>query len=293
MSSQQMSSQQQHHGTVLQWARQFAIIRASIPEEQQKSLETLWRSIRQALNTQHAEIDEIRRIAATARFTLPERPPTSNSVEECRAAVGRALDDAAAEVGEASAIAFVLKDLDPSWTRDLVKRLYCTPLTTTKLGCWISKLAPAHPNGYIKVNLRNTPYKPQPEQPERKLGIQPFLHQLAIVGKGQGLRLPLTTGAGGYEVSHLCHNSGCFNPEHLVVERAALNKARNACRGRAVLEIESTMRIHPCPHWDDAEWNNGADGLRMQCVLPVLKISKAYLGKNIDVGVEGRLRTRG
>lgn len=32
-----------------------------------------------------------------------------------------------------------------------------------------------------------------------------------------------------YTVSHLCHGSGCINPNHLVLESLAVNKSRNVC----------------------------------------------------------------
>lgn len=34
-----------------------------------------------------------------------------------------------------------------------------------------------------------------------------------------------------YTCSHLCHNNGCLNPQHLVLEDLATNKARNVCPG--------------------------------------------------------------
>ncbi len=60
----------------------------------------------------------------------------------------------------------------------------------------------AHPNGYQKINLRNTP---QPlgdlTQPGRTIGSQPFVHQIAIVAQGNGPLLRATAEGQGYEVS--------------------------------------------------------------------------------------------
>lgn len=35
----------------------------------------------------------------------------------------------------------------------------------------------------------------------------------------------------GWTVSHLCHNSWCYNPGHVNLEPLAVNKARNGCPG--------------------------------------------------------------
>ena len=278
-----MSSQSdyQHQQAVIEWARQFALIRRELPtRETQDKLQDLWRAVRDALNEQHHEILEIRSIASAGQLELPPRPLTTSTVAECRKAVEHALEEAAAEVQDASATIGVLKDIPPHWARNFLLRKYKTSSTSDSvLGCWICNLQPGHPNGYIKINLRNTTCNPPGSnsfQPE--LGIQPWLHQLVIVGKGQGAMLPLTTGTGGYEVSHLCHNPACFNPEHIVVERAELNRARNSCHDRVVFEVEGLIVINPCPHWNDAAWNLGERGLGKACVLPTMKIPKEMIG---------------
>ncbi len=37
--------------------------------------------------------------------------------------------------------------------------------------------------------------------------------------------------AAGDEISHLCHNTVCINPNHLITESVAANKSRNGCAG--------------------------------------------------------------
>lgn len=196
-------NEQEHRQAVTGWARQFALIRRQLPSrESQDKLQELWRAVRDALGDQHREIIQIRTLALAQSLDLPSRPPTSNSVAECREAVGRALEEAAGEIQDASNTIRVLQNIHPQWVRDFLVRRYKTPNCISPLGCWICNLQPGHPNGYIKINLRNTVYQPpNASGAQRELGIQPWLHQLVVVGKGQGGMLPLTTGAGGYEVS--------------------------------------------------------------------------------------------
>ncbi len=45
------------------------------------------------------------------------------------------------------------------------------------------------------------------------------------------------------KVSHLCHNSICINPDHLVEESQKINNQRKVCRGR----IEGCTELHDPP----------------------------------------------
>ncbi len=269
--------------TIIEWARELALIKRVIGDPGDRlRLKRLWGVIRKAMNDQNAEILMIRRIAELGSFTLPPRPVTTDTVTEAREALGFFLEKCAAEVGVTSVVLAKLKDVSPTWAKALLDRNYRSPPLKTALGCWITSSVPAHPNGYVKVNLRNTYYG------ESKLGIQPFLHQLSMVAKGHGPHLALTA-TGDWEVSHLCHNGGCFNPNHLVIEPAALNKARNICKGRHILRIEGVMEVDQCPHWDDEIWYEGMRGPRKACVLPTLELNCGYFLKHVRVGVEGKI----
>ncbi|KAK9249849.1 hypothetical protein V1507DRAFT_469462 [Lipomyces tetrasporus] len=41
---------------------------------------------------------------------------------------------------------------------------------------------------------------------------------MALIANGRHDELRATLHGHSYDVSHLCHNRKCFNPEHLVVE---------------------------------------------------------------------------
>ena len=46
----------------------------------------------------------------------------------------------------------------------------------------------------------------------------------------------------GAEASHLCHNSLCFNPLHIVFEPSKINRSRYCC------EIFGEKEMYRCPH---------------------------------------------
>lgn len=81
-------------------------------------------------------------------------------------------------------------------------------------------------------------------------------------------------------MSHLCHNTSCINPAHVVVESNALNEARNPCQGQKVVRFfhlddneevrldsrrnEIYTQYHPCAH--------GVNENRVLCILPVREV---------------------
>jgi hypothetical protein len=126
--------------------------------------------------------------------------------------------------------------------------------TVLPLGCWISNNAPSHNNGYVKINFRNTMVNGAP------LGLQIYLHQLTLIAHGRRDELQGATDPDrDLQVSHLCHEGRCFNPGHLVVEDAGMNKDRNTCQGHYIIK-HGGMNWHPCVHWQT--------GVRKRCILP-------------------------
>jgi hypothetical protein len=47
--------------------------------------------------------------------------------------------------------------------------------------------------------------------------------------------------------SHLCHNTLCFNPEHLIKERFVKNSSRNGCKGSPCCHVPKCLAVH-CPN---------------------------------------------
>jgi hypothetical protein len=78
--------------------------------------------------------------------------------------------------------------------------------------------APSHKNGYIKVKVRG-----------RAARQEFYLQQLAAIAKGITGLGTIGAHAGTHECSHICHEVSCFNPDHIVVEPASVNKSRSKC----------------------------------------------------------------
>ena len=133
-----------------------------------------------------------------------------------------------------------------------------------ELGCWVASNEPAHDNGYKAVNLANTKSRVEGRTQET-IGIRKmYLHHLALIAADRRDELSWCTQANNiFQVSHLCHNGGCFNPDHLQVEETATNKARNSCQGHVILEYSGLgpLRYHPCCH-------GGERNTLRQCILP-------------------------
>lgn len=129
-----------------------------------------------------------------------------------------------------------------------------------ELGCWTSKLASDQKETYANVNLQNT-YSHVPGKGHLKINLKKaYLHHLAIIGKDDLERLSWCTQENSiFQVSHLCHNPRCFNPDHLVVEESARNRARNICQHHEVVKFAG-FSYHPCPH--------DAGGVHPKCILP-------------------------
>jgi hypothetical protein len=151
------------------------------------------------------------------------------------------------------------------------------PRNTNECSCLLSTKASGHDNGYVRVNLRNT----QSRLPGRgNISCSPYLHQVAIIAKGELDTLRDTGKSGAHQVSHLCHNANCFNSDHLQVETSALNKDRNACQGHKIVRFyhlddlenvrldqhrnEYFTEYHPCAH--------GTRESRRRCILPVREV---------------------
>jgi hypothetical protein len=69
-----------------------------------------------------------------------------------------------------------------------------------------------------------------------------YIHHLVLRGKGAAIDAAL-------QVSHLCHNKRCINPDHIIAEPGEYNRMRQGCTQLAMLR-------HTCSHCGVAEWIN-------------------------------------
>lgn len=239
-----------------------------------------WRTVRETLKGSQDEIDELRSTPSTGGNPI-SRPSTTASVHRLRAEMDRVMSDEASFVMTTADIEEA-RGLPQDWLRSFMQGRR-TDGGNHPLGCWLSGNVPSHKE-YVKVNLRNTKH---PLHPGRKIGIQLFAHQLAIVADGRGNQLGATTSGQGYEISHLCHNGACFNPNHLVVEPRGLNQARNSCRGRRIVRYQRDGTVlHPCSHW---AWDGGS---QRECILPRTDVPPHRAGQWLRAQPDGHFVVR-
>lgn len=209
--------------------------------------------------------------ASTTPSPTP-RPSTPDFVLDARLRTKQEANSMCASLVPDGQIA-MLKTIPPEWARDKLESTRDV-LQDNNAGCWFSNAKPKK-GPYTLLNLVKTPHP----SGQGNIGFAVYRHRLAIVAKGEASLLALAST--NYQISHLCHNGGCFRPEHLEMEPAELNTARNECRGRSILMLPDGVFLHPCPHWD---WL-GSRG-HPKCILPV-----EYIPENTCMYVE--LRSNG
>jgi hypothetical protein len=143
-----------------------------------------------------------------------------------------------------------LDQITPRIAQELINKYRAT---TSDLGCWVSTLKPDI-MGYCRAKLR-------------KLQCRPFLHQLALIADNRAVELETTLGSNSFDVSHLCHNSKCFNPGHLIVESRQNNLRRRTCVGHKVV-LYGSFEYHPCRHGE-------VEKMR-KCILPLLRLGAGH-----------------
>lgn len=227
---------------------------------------TFWGDVRQHLIRLQAEVASLTLIATNAESQEPtSRPDSSPSADQDRQDHNTALNTLFFTVtGDNDAIEAIW-DLDPAWCRaQLAGRRILAE--AGELNCWIVRTG-INSSGYSRINMRNTR---RPDDRTRFIGQQPFCHQLAVVAGGYGNLLITTVKVGGldvkHEVSHLCHNKSCCNPDHVVVESQALNHARQTCHGQFIIQCSDGAVYNPCPH--------GFEEGRRECLLPMRKLQR-------------------
>src|SRR5215471_2946554 len=206
------------------------------------------------------------------------RPKTSASENQLRFEMQVLMDMEFASLNEASETIENIWDLDPGWVRgklsdDRELEAEHEDPRWQQLDCWMRRVDTTHQYGYTKVNLRNT-FRPGTS---KKINCQPFRHQLAVVASGLGQNLLRTSAPNGTdEVSHLCHNHRCFNPDHILVESKDTNRKRWGCVGAWIIKcaVDGTI-YHPCRHGEGEQ--------RRKCILPRIELeAHKYYQNTID-----------
>ena len=116
---------------------------------------------------------------------------------------------------------------------------YYPAMTTNAQGCWIANKRD-NGHGYVKMKVKGSNRK------------EYYAHHLSLIHAGDrgAVAWVHCKDDGDYEISHLCHTTRCFNPDHLIVERKSENLARNSCRGLTWIQCPCPCKhqFNPCPH---------------------------------------------
>jgi hypothetical protein len=265
----------------------------SLNPEQHAKAHEFWRAVRQTITDQDTEIHALRstidglqqQLVAAANalnaqprtVVAPPRPASSASVYDLRQQIDDMFQQQALQEPDASATIEAIADIDPAWAKTFLEKQIDRSKSSV-IGCWFQGNVPKHPTGYCQVNMRNT-IKPGTHD---KFRVAPFVHQMAVVARGEGNRLRLTArdrSGERYEVSHLCHHPACFNPEHVAVEDASANKARGTCQGHRIVKLADGSTINPCRHWQT--------GVMRDCILPEVKLPPNTNGRYFGFRADG------
>lgn len=242
-------------------------ILASIPVQQRPAVAAFWSALRNDINALEAENAQLRALAPPAilqQVQQQSRPTTSDSINAVRATYQQEMENLALQVQEKDDVIEAIWDIDPTWAlQRLDSRKSVVACNASETGCWYSsnigsnRSADDDREGYDSINFRNTPH---PTRRGQLIGYKVYIHVLAIVAKGNGAQLLNARHGSGQEVSHLCHHTRCFNPEHLIVESKALNNSRNTCVGSFEFACGCGATYNPCTH--------AAMEHRRYCILP-------------------------
>jgi hypothetical protein len=189
--------------TVTQHIDGFRQLLLSLDANSRQALNAFWKDVRQSLNDQDATItgllEQIQHLQQQIGPVpqTPRRPPTTDSIDVIRNTVDQAIHFEALRAQDASVTLEEICDLDPTWAMEFIRRQRNFLISNaSELGCWMSGNAPAHENGYVKMNMRGTR---NPTHPTDNFTVQPFGHQMGVVAGGRGPELRLTT-RGEYHV---------------------------------------------------------------------------------------------
>ncbi|KAK9429741.1 zinc-binding loop region of homing endonuclease-domain-containing protein [Lipomyces doorenjongii] len=129
---------------------------------------------------------------------------------------------------------------------------FVPPAVITPNGCHLPQRAPAA-NGYILIQpvavFRGKAQKNEPNK--EKDGFQSAHRVVCYLTKSEDDVHNLLYR--GYHASHLCHQRGCINPDHLVVETEDVNYSRKMCSTKVHTKTSVNGRDYlanaeDCPH---------------------------------------------
>ncbi len=121
---------------------------------------------------------------------------------------------------------------------------YFKAATTNEIGCHIAEKATnkTFKIGYVKCKVEGR--------------REYYIHHLALLDANRHQDLANIYLNKGFHISHLCHNTRCFNPDHLIAEISSANIGRNTCQSQTWISCPCCEhKFNPCRH-------------SPQCILP-------------------------
>jgi hypothetical protein len=165
----------------------YLSLRDAVPPSLRPALEDLWTGVSGSMDDLDLQILEMRANASEYPASTAERPGTSSTVAAQRREEEEGLLLTGPLNPNPSVVVARIWDLDADWTMRYLLALRDPVASRNELDCWASRLRSGHPNGYVKVNLRNTRRPGAPR--DVVVGCQPYVHQLAVVARGGGAAL--------------------------------------------------------------------------------------------------------
>lgn len=136
-----------------------------------------------------------------------------------------------------------VSDLRPAWCKKR-QQMYMKKMVVNSKGCWTGKKA--RRDKYVRTTLTKGVAAQRLALRDGVLATGKersyYLHHVSWYAEGHRLPLPRKE-----HLSHLCHNQGCFNPNHLCLESPQANMPRKGCVGHVDCPNCST-RINVCTH---------------------------------------------
>lgn len=106
--------------------------------------------------------------------------------------------------------------------------------TTNKKNCILLKMAPSKPGGYIQLFVNSN--------------TKVLAHVLARFDDWNKLQEHIKDPSffQGKDVSHLCGNCLCVNPDHLILEDSKTNQRRKGCKGYVTCPCPCNHTFNVC-----------------------------------------------
>jgi hypothetical protein len=110
--------------------------------------------------------------------------------------------------------------------------------TDNSIGCWLFN-GSRNTDGYGQIFIKKNS---DVNQTGRSAQTAVLIHKVSWMA-ANGQNPPAR-----HQISHLCDNRTCFNPDHLCAELAIVNNSRKGCPGEIACSVHHHVIVNLCPH---------------------------------------------